>query len=222
MDTAPMVISLGNNHWSHQHLENSVIHPVTGKEMEYMALMKDPRLQALWKRGFGNECGRLFQGIQDIPGTNTYFFIKLTNVPKDRKITYGKIVCDNKPHKNEKECVRLTVGGDRLDYSGDVATSTADITTFKILINSTLSTEDAAMMMMDIKKYYLGTLLPRFEYVKMPLSRFPEEIIQKYNLNALAVDGWVYIEILKGMYGLKQAVLLANQLLQTRLAPFGY
>jgi hypothetical protein len=114
------------------------------------------------------------------------------------------------------------VGGDRLDYSRDVATSTADITTFKILINSTLSTEDAAMMMMDIKNYYIGTPLPRFEYMKTLLSHFPKEIIQKYNLDALAVDGWVYIEIRKGMYGLKQAVLLANQLLQTRLAPFGY
>jgi hypothetical protein len=98
---------------------------------------------------------------------------------------------------------------------------TADITTFKILINSTLSTEDAAMMMMDIKNYYIGTPLPRFEYMKMLLSRFPDEIIQKYNLNDLAVDGWVYIEIRKVMYGLKQAGLLANQLLQTRLAPFG-
>jgi hypothetical protein len=78
------------------------------------------------------------------------------------------------------------------------------------------------MMMMDIKNYYLGTPLPRFEYMKMLLSRFPEEIIQKYNLNDLAVDGWVYIEIRKGMYGLKQAELLANQLLQTRLAPFVY
>jgi hypothetical protein len=58
--------------------------------------------------------------------------------------------------------------------------------------------------------------------MKMMLSRFPEEIVNKYNLNALAVDGWVYIEIRKGMYGLKQAGLLANQLLQTRLAPFGY
>jgi hypothetical protein len=112
--------------------------------------------------------------------------------------------------------------GNRLDYSGDVTMSTADITTFRILINSTLSAKDAAMMMMEIKNYYLGTPLPRFEYMKMPLSRFPEEIIQKYNLNALAVDGWVYIEIRKGMYGLKQAGLLANQLLQTRLAPFGY
>jgi hypothetical protein len=100
--------------------------------------------------------------------------------------------------------------GNRLDYSGDVATSTADITTFKILINSTLSTENAAMMMMDIKNYYIGTPLPRFEYMKMLLSRFPEEIIQKYNLNDIAVDGWVYIEIRKGMYGLKQAGLLAN------------
>jgi hypothetical protein len=36
------------------------------------------------------------------------------------------------------------------------------------------------------------------------------------------VDGWVYIEIRKGMYGLKQVGLLANQLLQKRLAPFGY
>jgi hypothetical protein len=55
------------------------------------------------------------------------------------------------------------VGGDSIDYSGDVATSTAGITTFKILISSTLSTEYATVMMMDIKNYYLGTPLPRFE-----------------------------------------------------------
>jgi hypothetical protein len=93
---------------------------------------------------------------------------------------------------------------------------------FKILINSTLSTKDASMMIMDIKKYYLGTPSPRFEYMKMLLSQFPEEMVQKYNHSTLAVDGWVNIEIIKGMYGLKQAGLLANQLLQTRLAPFGY
>jgi hypothetical protein len=108
--------------------------------MKYMALMKDLCLQPLWKRAFGKECGRLFQDIQDIPGTNTCFFITLAKIPMDRKITYGKIVCDYKPHQTQKERVRLTVGGNRVEYSGDVATSTADITTFKILINSTLST----------------------------------------------------------------------------------
>jgi hypothetical protein len=114
------------------------------------------------------------------------------------------------------------VGSERLDYSGDVATSTAEITTFKIPIKSTLSTADAAMMMVDIKNYYLGTPLPRFEYMKMMLSQFPEEIVDKYNLGALAVDGWVYIEIIKGMYVLKQVSILSNQLLQTRLEPFVY
>jgi hypothetical protein len=78
------------------------------------------------------------------------------------------------------------------------------------------------MMMMNIKNYYLGTPLTRFEYMKILLSRFPDEIIQNYNLNALAVDSWVYIEIRKGMYGLKQGGLLTNQLLQTQSAPFGY
>jgi hypothetical protein len=97
-----MAIALGNNHWSQRHHANAVIHPVTGKEMEYSALMKDPRLQPLWTRGFGNECGRLFQGIRDIPGTDTCFFIELKNIPNDRMITYGKRVCDYKPHKKGK------------------------------------------------------------------------------------------------------------------------
>jgi hypothetical protein len=143
-------------------------------------------------------------------------------IPKERKVTYGKIVCDYKPHKKEKEHVRLTVGGDKLDYSGNAATSTADITTFKILINITLSTKDAEMLMMSIKNYYIGTPFPKYEYTRMALSCFPEEIMTKCNLQALAVDGWVYIEIRKGVYGLKQACLLANQLLQQILAPFGY
>jgi hypothetical protein len=222
MESANMAISLETHHCSQQYCVNAVVHPVTGKEMEYTALMKYPNLQPLWKRGFGNKAGLIFQGIRDIPGTDTCFFVELTNIPKDIKITYGKIVCDYKPHKKEKERVRLAVGGDRLDYFSDVATSTADITTFKILINSTPSTEYLTMMIMDIKNYYLGTHLPRYDYMRMLLSRFPEEIVDKYNLKALSVDGWVYIEIIKGMYRLKQAGLLANQLLQTRLAHFVY
>jgi hypothetical protein len=115
METANMAIALGKNNWYQQHLANAVVHPIIGKQMEYMDLMNDQDLRPLWKRGFSNEAGGLFQGIHDIPGTNTCFFMELTNIPKGRKITYGKIVCDYKPHKKEKERVRLTVGGDRLD-----------------------------------------------------------------------------------------------------------
>jgi hypothetical protein len=42
---------------------------------------------------------------------------------------------------------------------------------------------------MEIKNYYLGTPLSRFEYMKMLLSLFPEEIVDKYNLGALAIEG---------------------------------
>jgi hypothetical protein len=70
------------------------------------------------------------------------------------------------------------VGGDRLDYNGETTTSTADITTFKILINSTLSTKDAKMIMMDIKNYYLGTPLPTYEYMRLSISILPKEIIK--------------------------------------------
>jgi hypothetical protein len=94
MDTAHMAIDLGNNHWSQRYHANAVINPVNGKEMEYAALVKDPCLQPLWTRGFGNEYRRLFQGIGDIPGTDTCFFTTLKNIPEDRKMTYGKIVCD--------------------------------------------------------------------------------------------------------------------------------
>jgi hypothetical protein len=44
----------------------------------------------------------------------------------------------------------------------------------------------------------------------MPLKRFPRDVIEKYILEAISVDGWVYIEIGEEIYGLKQAGLLAN------------
>jgi hypothetical protein len=53
-------------------------------------------------------------------------------------------------------------------------------------------------------------------------ASLPQETIEKYDLNELAQDGKVYIEIQKGMYGLPQAGILANELLQRNLAKDGY
>jgi hypothetical protein len=64
-------IALGNKHCTNIPMANAVIHPVTGKKMKYMDLMKYTTIQPLWKRGFGNELGRLFQGIWNIQGTHT-------------------------------------------------------------------------------------------------------------------------------------------------------
>jgi hypothetical protein len=54
------------------------------------------------------------------------------------------------------------------------------------------------------------------------LSSLPQETIDKYDLLNVAQDGKVYIEIKKGMYGLPQAGILANKLLQRNLANDGY
>jgi hypothetical protein len=54
------------------------------------------------------------------------------------------------------------------------------------------------------------------------LSLLPQETIDKYNLIELSQDGKVYIEIQKGMYGLPQAGILTNELLQRNLAKDGY
>jgi hypothetical protein len=70
--------------------------------MQYKDLMKKSTLAPIYKKVFGNELRCIFQGIQDIQGTHTCFFVEITNIIKDRKITYGKLVCDHKPHKAEK------------------------------------------------------------------------------------------------------------------------
>ena len=41
---------------------------------------------------------------------------------------YGNMVCDIIPHKTEFHRVRLTVGGDQIEYPGKVSTPTSDLT----------------------------------------------------------------------------------------------
>jgi hypothetical protein len=72
------------------------------------------------------------------------------------------------------------------------------------------------------KKIYLNTLLERPEYMQLALTVIPQEIIDKYKLMEKERNGKVYIRIDKGMYGLPQSGILANNLLITRLAPDGY
>jgi hypothetical protein len=63
---------------------NAVLHPAPGKEMNYKDIMQHQQLGPQYKTGFGNELGRLCQGIRDIQGTNTCFYVELDNIHKDR------------------------------------------------------------------------------------------------------------------------------------------
>ena len=62
-----------------------------------------------------------------------------------------------------------------------------------------------------------------YEYIKIPFRWIPEEIRLQYNLYSLVDDhGYVYCEVRKGMYGLKQAARLAYDNLVNNLEPDGY
>ena len=69
-------------------------------------------------------------------------------------------------------------------------------------------------MTLDIKNFYLGTPMDKYEYMRIKIENIPQEIIKKYNLKKLVHNGYIYIEIRKGMYGLKQAGVIANEQLE--------
>lgn len=172
--------------------------------------------------GDGRRQHRLAQGIRDIPGTNTITFILFDNVPHGEVVTYSRIVVFYRPQKEEKERTRLTVGGNLIACLYDVRSPTAALITAKLLFNSVISTPGARFVTFDLKNFYLGTPLPVARYMRMKLDILPEDIINKYDLRKIAHNGWVYICINKGMYGLPEAGILANKLLKKCLDKHGY
>jgi len=78
-------------------------------------------------------------------------------------------------------------------------------------------------MMLDISNFYLNTPLKRKEYLRMKLADFPEDVIEHYQLRQKATPkGHIYVAVKKGMYGLSQAGILAQELLEKRLNKHGY
>ena len=209
-----------------QAMANAVLDKETGQLLEYRQLIKHPRYKQPWLLSSANKFGRLTQGVGGrIKGTNTIFFVHKHEVPQDRfrDSTYAKFVCNERPQKKEVNRTRLTAGGNRINYPGEVGTPTAEMALVKVMWNSVISTRNARYMTMDLKDFYLNTPLKRYEYIKLKLSDVPEEIINEYNLREKeTADGHVYVKVRRGMYGLPQAGLIAQEELEERLNENGY
>jgi hypothetical protein len=219
--TAPSPTSLpgqGHDYWQ----ANAVIDSLTGAELNYRQVQAGT-YGAGWEQGCANEFGHLAQGYGDkIAGTDTLFFIRHTDLPEGRTATYSRFVVSEKPDKKEPKRVRITVDGNRIDYPGNVSTPTSDLTTVKILANSVCSTPGAKFATIDIKDFYLNTPMERYEYMRIPVKDIPAVIMEQYNLLPLVHNGFVLVEIRKGLYGLPQAGLLANERLVKHLSTYGY
>ena len=121
---------------------------------------------------------------------------------------YALTVCNYRDQKKEKERTRFTMGGDRTNCPFDCRTPAADLVTIKLLFNSVISTPGAKFMTIDISNFYLNTPMDRYEYMRMKLDMFPDDVIEEYKLrDKVEPNGYVYIEVRKGMYGLPQAGL---------------
>jgi hypothetical protein len=84
------------------------------------------------------------------------------------------------------------MGGDRVHYPGDAGTSTANLLTVKLLINSIISTPGAKFFTMDIKEIYFNSPMARYKCMRLKLSDMPEDVIAHYKLlNAATPDGYI-------------------------------
>ena len=80
-----------------------------------------------------------------------------------KDVTYGSFVCNVRNELVDKNRTLFVVGGDQINYPGEVATTTADMLVAKILFNNVVSTRNAKFMTMDISKFYLMTPLTQPE-----------------------------------------------------------
>jgi hypothetical protein len=215
----PPILNLPHDAWTETCYK--AIHPDTGESVEYKQLIESSE-GYLWEECCAEEIGRLAQGYKCVAGTDTIHFIKVQDIPSGRKPTYLRLVVADKPNKENPRRVRFTAGGDQIKYPGDVSTKTSGLNTAKIFLNSVISTPGARFCAFDIKDFYLNTPMERYEYMRIPVHQIPKEIYDQYNLQEITHNGFVYVEIRKGIYGLPQAGILANTQLIELLAANGY
>jgi len=116
-----------------------MIHPTTGETISsYKKLMHDPATKDIWQRAFGKDFGGMAQGCNKTgqKGTNAIFVMThedIPNIPKDCTITYARVVVDFRPQKEDPYRIRITAGGNLINYPGELSTRTADLTTSKLM-----------------------------------------------------------------------------------------
>ncbi len=143
-------------------------------------------------------------------------------IPHNQTVTYAQVVVNFQPQKTDPHRIRITASGNLINYLGELSTHTTEITTSKFMWNSVLSTEGAKYMCLDLKNVYLSAPLDQYNYMKIPLPLFLDWIKKQYNLDSLALDGFVFLKMCCTIWGLPQAGILAHKLLCKRLLPHGY
>ena len=79
------------------------------------------------------------------------------------------------------------------------------------------------MYVLSPEIFFLETQMSRAEYMRIHSKYFPPDIRDKYEIEVLiAADGYVYIKIIKGMYGLNQAAIIVYNHIISHMDTHGY
>ena len=150
---------------------NVVLDTETENMREYRHLINYPKTKQVWNTSTANEFGRLINGLKrGISETGAMKLIHKYKVLTARRVTYARFVCDYRPQKEEKNRTRITVGGDHINYPGNVTTRGADTTTGKLLLNIVVSAPDVRFVTADINNFCLNTEMERPEYMKIQIN----------------------------------------------------
>jgi len=188
----------------------------------FRSVMQGPDRE-LWLAAAATELDKLLRGGADA----VMAVISPSAIPTGRHVAYynPQVKVKTAPEGVQRR-VRGTYGGNVSDYEGEVSALVADLTTVKLLLNEVVSNEKYSLLTADIVDYYLGSPLARKEYMFIRKNQLPEAIVMQYDLakhmhSRGSAEG-VVVEINKGIYGLPQAGLVAQNRLNEHLAKHGY
>ena len=91
----------------------------------------------------------------------------------------------------------------------------------KLHYNSVLSTPDGKYLIVDVKNFYLKNPMNKAENYNIALKIMPQYIIDKYYLINKQCDGYLYVQIEKGIYGLVQSGIIAHKAIKEHIQPYG-
>jgi hypothetical protein len=111
-----------------------------------------------------------------------------------------KVVCEIREGKDDKNCNRITVGGNIIFYPGDAGTNTALLELIKLMLNSVISCKGARFSTIDIKNFYLDTPMVEPEYVCFKITDIPKEFILNYYLDGKEDQGYYKVATIPSLW----------------------
>ena len=159
------------------------IRDTSGGKLSLEKLIQNPSTKKVWLTSTENKLGHLSQGFKNcITAQDAMDFIFRLEVLHNKTVTYANFICDYRPLKSEPFRVRMTVGGDKLQYDEDTGSLTVSLLEAKLLANNVISDckkHNSKFCAIDLKDFFLNTPMASPEYVRIHkniFSSFPTRV----------------------------------------------